>query len=120
MVFHKLALDSVNRAATTLEGAAGKSVNVAKVLKVLGESPVATGFLGGERGSLVQSALEERGITTEFVKVAPETRQCATVIDESAGTITELVQESQALPRDNYRELLGVIRKWAGRCKAMV
>jgi tagatose 6-phosphate kinase len=120
MVFPKLTLDSVNRAATTLDGAAGKSVNVAKVLKVLGESPIATGFLGGERGSLAQSVLEERGIETEFVKIAPETRQCTTVIDESAGTITELVQESDAVPKDKYHELMIVIRKWAARCKAMV
>jgi tagatose 6-phosphate kinase len=120
MVFPTLALDSVNRAATTLDGAAGKSINVAKVLKALGEKPIATGFLGGDRGSQVQSALKERGIETDFVKIAPETRQCTTVIDESAGTITELVQESDAVPKDKYRELMGVVRKWAGRCKAMV
>ena len=36
MVFRKLTLDAVNRAATTLDGAAGKSINVAKVLKTLG------------------------------------------------------------------------------------
>jgi fructose-1-phosphate kinase PfkB-like protein len=45
MIFPQLVLDAVNRAASTLEGAAGKSVNVAKVLKVLGEQPLATGFL---------------------------------------------------------------------------
>jgi tagatose 6-phosphate kinase len=120
MVFRNLALDAVNRAATTIDGAAGKSINVAKVLKALGESPIAAGFLGGDRGSLVQSALEERGIETGFVKIGSETRQCTTVIDESAGTNTELVQESDAVPRDKYRQLMDVIRKWAGRCRAMV
>jgi len=52
MVFHRLTLDAVNRATTTLDGAAGKSVNVAKVLQALGEHPVAAGFLGGDRGEL--------------------------------------------------------------------
>jgi tagatose 6-phosphate kinase len=120
MVFPNLSLDTVNRATTTLDGIAGKSVNVAKVLKALGENPIATGFLGGERGSLIESALAERGIETEFVRVAPETRQCTTVIDESAGTNTELVQESDAFPREKYRELFDVVRKWAARCRAMV
>src|ERR1035441_7816486 len=50
MAFRKLTIDAVNRAVTTLDGAAGKSVNVAKVLKALGEQPVATRALGGGRG----------------------------------------------------------------------
>jgi tagatose 6-phosphate kinase len=120
MVFRNLALDAVNRAAATLDGAAGKSINVSKVLKALGEDPIATGFLGGDRGALVQSTLEQRRIKTEFVKITPETRQCTTVVDESAGTITELVQESDPVPRDKYRELMEVIRKWAYRCRAIV
>ena len=60
MVFTKLTLDAVNRAATTLDGAAGKSVNVAKVLKSLGERPVATGFLGGDRGTFVRRCSTKR------------------------------------------------------------
>jgi tagatose 6-phosphate kinase len=120
MVFHNLALDTVNRAARTLDGVAGKSVNVAKVLKALGEQPIATGFIGGDRGSLIEASLLERGIETDFVKIATEIRQCATVIDESAGTQTELVQESNAVSKDKYRQLMKVARKWAGRCRAMV
>lgn len=120
MVFENFSLDTVNRATKTLDGVAGKSVNVAKVLRTLGESPIATGFIGGDRGSLVESSLMGRGIETEFVKVAPETRLCTTVIDESAGTNTELVQESNAVPQDKYRELMEVVRKWARRCRAMV
>jgi tagatose 6-phosphate kinase len=120
MVFGNLALNAVNRAAGTLDGAAGKSVNVAKVLKALGESPVATGFIGGDRGVLIQSFLAEKGIETEFIKIGTQTRQCTTVIDESAGTHTELVQESDIVPRDKYRQLMGVVRKWAGRSHAIV
>src|SRR3974377_1213801 len=94
MVFRKLTLDAVNRAATTLDGAAGKSVNVAKVLKTLGEMPVAVGFLGGDRGEELKSILAAKGIEHEFVPVAARTRQCITVVDESAGTHTELVEDS--------------------------
>jgi tagatose 6-phosphate kinase len=120
MVFRRVTLDGVNRAVTTLDGIAGKSINVAKVLKALGESAIATGFVGGDRGLHIESALAERGIENEFVKVRPNTRQCTTVIDESAGTNTELVQESIAVPKEKYRELLDVVRKWAVRCRAMV
>src|SRR5881296_574698 len=85
MLFRKLKLDAVNRAVTTLDGAAGKSVNVAKVLNALGERPVAVGFLGGDRGESLRSVLEARGIEHNFVQVTARTRQCITVIDESAG-----------------------------------
>ena len=92
MVFRKLTLDAVNRSATTLDGVAGKSINTAKVLKVLGDRPVATGFLGGARGEHIRAELTSRGIDHEFVTVEAQTRQCVTVIDESTGRHTELMR----------------------------
>ncbi len=120
MLFPKLQLDAVNRATMTLDGGAGKSVNVAKVLKALGARPFATGFLGGDRGDYLRNLLEVNGIAQQFVTVAPRTRQCITVIDESSGTQTELVEESQAVEPANYEELLGIIRDRVSACRAVV
>ena len=120
MIFRKLTLDAVNRATMTLDGAAGKSVNVAKVLKVLGEQPLATGFLGGERGKLLQQDLEAKGIESDFVTVSTPTRQCITVIDESAGTQTELVEESLPVGAADFEKLGAVIRRRLPECQAMV
>src|SRR5262245_13625046 len=105
MVFSKLTLDSVNRAKTTVEGAAGKSVNVAKILKALGERPLATGFVGSISGNQLLALLIEKGIESEFVKVTVPTRQCLTVIDESGTTITELVEESRPVNSADYEQL---------------
>ncbi len=120
MVFRKLALDAVNRAAATLDGAAGKSVNVAKVLKTLGEHPVATGFLGGDPGEFLRAALTEKGVESDFVAVSTRTRQCITVIDESAGTCTELVEESRPVGPTAFNELMAVVRRRVPECRAMV
>jgi len=120
MIFHKLTVDAVNRAATTLDGAAGKSVNVAKVLKTLGEYPVATGFLGGDRGQFLRAALAERGVESDFVTVSTRTRQCITVIDESAGTHTELVEESRPVEPADFDKLMAVIRRRVPECRAVV
>jgi tagatose 6-phosphate kinase len=120
MVFPKLTLDAVNRATTTLDGAAGKSVNVAKVLQALGEQPLATGFLGGDRGEYLRSSLAARGIGLDFVKVAPRTRQCITVIDELAGTHTELVEESPPVAPADYEKLIDLIRRRMQDCRAAV
>ena len=120
MIFRKLRLDAVNRAATTLDGAAGKSANVAKVLKALGEQPVATGFLGGDRGEFLQATLVERSIESDFVTVSTRTRQCLTVIDESAGTQTELVEESRPVEPADFIRLMAVIRRRVAECRAVV
>ncbi len=120
MVFPRLVLDAVNRAATTLDGAAGKSVNVAKVLKALGEESVAAGFLGGDRGRQVDAVLVQQGVGTAFVAVAVRTRQCLTVIDQSSGGITELVEESPPVTRAEYEQLLALIRQWLPQSRAVV
>ncbi len=120
MVFPKLNLDAVNRAVTTVDGASGKSVNVAKVLKSLGAHPVAIGFLGGDRGAFVQRALDEGGIENEFVTVAARTRQCITVIDQSTAAHTELVEESGPATSADFDALLAVARRRIARCQALV
>lgn len=120
MIFPKVMLNAVNRAATTLDSPAGKSVNVAKVLKALGEQPVTTGFLGGDRGEYLRAALAEKGIESDFVTVSAETRQSITVIDESAGTHTELVEESRPVEPTDFDKLMAIIRRRAPECRAMV
>src|ERR1039458_8219737 len=120
MTFRKLTIDAVNRAVTTFDGVAGKSVNVAKVLKALGEHPVATGFLGGDRGEEVRTLMEAEGIELDFVRVAPRTRQCITVFDTSAGMHTELVEESQPVAAADYEALMKVIRRRVKGCRAVV
>ncbi len=120
MVFRKLTLDAVNRAATTLDGVAGKSINVAKVLQTFGERPLATGFLGGDRGEFLRAALARKGIAEDFVNVATRTRECITVIDESVGTQTELVEESSAVGTEDFDMLLAIIKKHMPNCRAAV
>lgn len=120
MVFRHLVLDAVNRAVQTVDGTAGKSINVAKVLKALGEEPLATGFLGGDRGEYLRSALEARAIEHAFVQVPPRTRQCVTVIDEANNRQTELVEESQPVPEAAYEQLERIVRERIQRCRAIV
>lgn len=120
MIFRRLTLDAVNRATTTLDGIAGKSVNVAKVLHALGEHPLATGFLGGERGARIRETLDARGIASEFVEVNAPTRQCVTLIDEGSGTVTELVEESRAVDAPAAARLLAMLERRIPASRAVV
>jgi len=123
MVFGELALDNVNRAITTLDGAAGKGLNVAKVLKALGEEPVFMGLLGGDRGQQLHQLLNARAILADCEFVQPETRQCITVIDQKHDLVTELVEESQPVATSHYealfRFLLRRLEDSSSRCRAV-
>lgn len=120
MIFPTLALDQVNRATRTLDGAAGKSINVAKVLQDLGAKPFALTFLGGPRGDQLLALLQKRGVDIEAVTVAAPTRECVTVIDEAAGTITELVEESQPVAAGHYDALLAMVERRLPGMQAVV
>jgi tagatose 6-phosphate kinase len=81
---------------------------------------VATGFLGEDRGEYLRALLEARGLELDFVKVAPRTRQCITLLDTSASTHTELVEESQPVAAADFEELMRVIRRRVKGCRAVV
>src|SRR5206468_9160577 len=106
--------------ATQLNGAPGKSNDFAEWLKALGEQPVSPGFVSGDRGEHLRALLETAEIDSDFVSVSPRTRQCITVIDESTGTQTELVEESRPVPETDYRKLAEMIHRRVGNCRAVV
>lgn len=120
MIFRKLVAGQVNRAASTIDGIAGKAINVAKVLKELGASPLVTGFLGGQRGSEIKARLDASGVPSEFLEVTAPTRQCITVIDASTHTVTELVEESCPVEGGKFEELLAIVKKHVKKCRAVV
>jgi tagatose 6-phosphate kinase len=64
--------------------------------------------------------LAARGIDLDFVRVASPTRQCITVIDESAGTHAELVEESQPVAPADYEKLISLIGRRIRGCRAAV
>ncbi|MGH7176235.1 MAG: 1-phosphofructokinase family hexose kinase, partial [Tepidisphaeraceae bacterium] len=96
MTFAKLSINDVNRASHVHQYASGKSVNAARVLHSLGERCVATGIVGGETGAAFLRDLDESGVGHAFVQCDAPTRVCITIIDESAGTATELIEEPAA------------------------
>ena len=120
MVFKHLELDAVNRTHEIVEGAAGKSVNVAKALAILGADPFVTGFLGGDRGHFLRGEIEARGVLHEFIPVPAQTRLCTTVIDASTGTHTELVEESAPVTTEDYGKFLEIVRHRMASCAAAI
>ncbi len=105
MMFTRVRIDAVNRAKATIESASGKSINVARVLATLGEECTATGFLGGDTGRFIRADMDQAQIHRDFVEVRPHTRTCTTIIDESSGGVTELVEESKQVAPEAWDQL---------------
>ena len=97
LVFKKLEIDEVNRAGQVVESAAGKALNTARALVTLGTPAETAGFNGGETGARVEAYLKAYGVGTRtLTPMKAPTRICSTLIDQSAGTVTELVEEAPA------------------------
>jgi tagatose 6-phosphate kinase len=120
MRFARFQVNAVNRAGETWDGFAGKAVNVAKVLHALGETPLLTGFIGGDSGQRLEAALAARGLRQDWVRVDAPTRQCITVVDEAAGTVTELVEESRPVPAEAYARLWNIVNAHLPKCRALI
>lgn len=98
-----LKLDTVNRVSSVSKTAGGKGLNVTRVLKLLGNDPIATGVVGGYLGESIQAKLNEEDIHHQFSIISGETRNSIAILHddgkqteilESGPTLTEKDQES--------------------------
>lgn len=64
-----LQLGGLNRTAGATLVAGGKGVNVSRVLGELGERNIALGFVAGSNGGMLESALEQMGVETAFIRL---------------------------------------------------
>ena len=73
---------------TTMPG--GKGVNVARVLKALGQPVIATGLTGGATGTRIGDQLTQLSVLSDFVRIREESRTNTAVIDPTTGEQTEI------------------------------
>ena len=76
--------------------AGGKGLNVSRVVDICGEKVLATGFVGGNIGNLVEELLEKDNIDNEFVHVKSETRNCINILDEN-NISTEFLESGEMI-----------------------
>ena len=120
MLFNGFTPGSVNRAVETHESAAGKSVNVTRVLRAMGGEAMAIGFVGGDRGDLLMHYLDLAGVAHDFVRVEARTRLCTTLIDRGSAQVTELVEESAAVETRAIDEVIGKVRQHLPQARMVI
>ncbi len=116
----RLVPGGVHRVRAAEECASGKGVNVVRALRALGVPASAAGFQGGATGERLADHLAAEGFPWEGVLTAAPTRICQTVLDEAAGTATELVEEARPPSGEEWARLDALVSAGIPRCSALV
>jgi len=97
----------------------GKGVNVARVLKRLGQPVIATGLAGGATGIRIIEALNDDAILNSFVRVREESRTNTAVLDPTTGIHTEINERGPSISAhelDLFQEKLLYLARGASVC----
>jgi len=120
MCFDRFVIGAVNRAKETLVTASGKGVNVARVVRLLGEQATLVQVLGGEPGQFVARALDREGVphATLWAEDDAPTRTCTTLL-VAEGLTTELVEEAAEVSPHDAALLLATAKTSLLEAKAL-
>ncbi|HEY9723881.1 MAG TPA: hexose kinase [Oscillatoriaceae cyanobacterium] len=93
----------VNRPQEIVAMAGGKGINVARVLRALGEPVSCTGVVAGHTGMRIEACLATEGIASTFHRLPHgESRVCLAVIDPSCGAPTEINEPGAAMDAADF------------------
>ena len=107
-------LGEVNRVTTAGFHAAGKGINVAKVLKSLGIDVTVGGFLGKENQDGFQKEFSEAGIANRFQMVEGRTR-INVKLTEPSGKVTDFNFSGFEITKQDWSRFLNDTLSWAGQ-----
>lgn len=107
-----LQVGKLNRIKRVEQDAGGKGINVSKTIKALGGDSIATGFVGGNAGRMIENVLKDLGIPTDFVNVDGETRTNTKVIDASS-ELTELNEPGVVITEEQLSNLFAKLEGYA-------
>ncbi|MDF2586549.1 MAG: 1-phosphofructokinase [Anaerocolumna sp.] len=103
---------SVNRISNVIVDAGGKGINVSKAVKALGGDSIATGFIGGSGGVLIEKVLGELGITADFVHIKQDIRTNLKVVEKN-GFVTEFNEPGPVISDDELNQLIDKLEGYA-------
>jgi 1-phosphofructokinase len=101
-------MGKVNRTSYDAKFPGGKGINVSRVLKRLGNSTTALGFIGGQTGEFVKRFLRQEEIFTDFTEIAGDTR---INIKLKTGLETEINSQGPVISKGNYQQLYSQIEQ---------
>lgn len=100
--------------------AAGKGVNVARMVRRLGEETLALGFAAGPTGDLLRQRLAEEGVPHDLLPVAGLTRINVTLLTGPEGSATHLHGAGTPVSAEDLRRLMEHAVTHLARAKVLV
>lgn len=95
----------VTRVTRTVREAAGKGINVSKVINNMEETSICTGFVGGDNGDFINKSLQNDNIETFFVEVSENTRENIKVLSSNDGSVLELNEQGASISKKNLNNM---------------
>ena len=115
----KINIGEVQRVIDTNSTAGGKGINVTKVCKILGEEPLAMGFLGGFNGEYIRNELNRLEIKSKFTSIKQETRNCLNIIDENSNS-TEFLEKGPVIDAEDLTNFEADLESVLDKTKILV
>jgi len=115
-----LRLGQVNRAQSAHWCASGKVLNVGLALHQLGGPSKTLAPIGGAAGEQLAADLACQGVPARWVACRAATRVCTTLVDSTAGQITELVENAGTLEPDEVDSYIEAFREEAAAASLVV
>lgn len=97
VVIDDFCIDKVNRISKSRLDAAGKGINVSKVVRELGGRTKTFAFLGGSSGDFIRSELERERISLVDVEIDGETRTNIKIVDPKTQAYTDINDSGSAV-----------------------
>ncbi|TBW49823.1 1-phosphofructokinase [Marinobacter halodurans] len=112
-------LGQVNRTERTQLDAAGKGINLARVLRRLGHEVMVSGLLGLDNAAPFEQLFADEGLEDHFLRV-PGTSRTNVKLAETGGRITDLNGTGFDTPADALNRLQFRLSPLLGGCDAVV
>ena len=116
----ELRAGEVQRSRGALAVAGGKGVNVARVLKTLGEQSLLLGFAGGRAGDLIEAGLRAENIASLLTRVRGESRTCLIINDRVRGEQTVVNAPGAAVGEAEWRDFEAAYTRELPRAELVV
>jgi 1-phosphofructokinase len=120
LYFTQFKVGQVNRVGGVRLDPAGKGINVAKVMKSLGQNVAVSGFLGRDNNEIFKEYFQAQDITDHFIRVNGATRVNTKIVDETSGQVSEINFPGLHYGPSDLQDLENVIKKLAEEAKFFV
>jgi 1-phosphofructokinase family hexose kinase len=101
----QLPLGEITRATKREMVPGGKGINVTRQLTRFGVESVATGFMGGEIGLIVEHLLDEERVKYDFVHIKDCTREGITILETATGRSTGVFEPGHRATEEEVKLL---------------